>query len=68
VAFGEASPFGVWGVPKGRNFYTQAQAMESPHMISRAERFANELMQTYKDVQAVRDLDDEIHTSKEESS
>ena len=37
-------------------------------MISRAERFANELMQTYKDVQAVRDLDDEIHTSKEESS
>ena len=37
-------------------------------MISRAERFANELMHTHKDVQAVRDLQEEINTSKEDSS
>ena len=50
-------------VKEGRDFYTKAQAMQSPHIVRRAQRFVNELVRYYGDVQIVRDLYEEIHTA-----
>lgn len=52
-------------VKEGRDFYTQAQAMQSPHIISRARRFATGLMNDYKEVQVVKDFYEEVHSSRE---
>jgi tetratricopeptide (TPR) repeat protein len=52
-------------VKEGRDFYTQAQAMQSPHIISRAKRFANGLMKDYKDVQVVKDFYEEVNPGGE---
>ena len=49
-------------VKEGRDFYTQAQAMQSPHIISRAKRFASGLMKDYKDVQVVKDFYEEVNS------
>lgn len=49
-------------VKEGHNFYVKAQAMQSPHILSRARRFANGLMQDFNDVQAVKDLCEEVNT------
>jgi tetratricopeptide (TPR) repeat protein len=54
-------------VKEGRDFYTQAQAMQSPHIISRAKRFANGLMKDYKDVQVVKDFYEEVNPGGEVS-
>ena len=50
---------------EGRDFYTQAQAMQSPHVIRRAKRFANGLIEDYKDVQAVKDFYEEVNPGGE---
>ncbi len=43
-------------VEEGRDFYTKAQAMQSPHIVRRARRFVNGLMKDYRDLQMVKDL------------
>ena len=48
-------------VKEGHHFYAQAQAMQSPHIISRAKRFANGLIKDYKDVQVVKDFYEEVN-------
>jgi tetratricopeptide (TPR) repeat protein len=52
-------------VNEGRAFYAQAQAMQSPHIISRAKRFANGLMNDYNDVQLVKDFYEEVNPAGE---
>jgi tetratricopeptide (TPR) repeat protein len=52
-------------VKEGRDFYTQAQAMQSPHILSRAKRFASGLLNDAKDVQVVKDFYDEVHSGEE---
>ncbi len=52
-------------VNEGRDFYVMAQAMQSPHILTRAKRFANGLMKNYKDVQAVKDFYEEVNTAGE---
>jgi hypothetical protein len=47
-------------VKEGRDFYTKAQAMQSPHTAKRARHFVNGLIRDYSDIQIVRDLFDEI--------
>jgi tetratricopeptide (TPR) repeat protein len=48
-------------VKEGRAFYTKAQAMQSPHVITRAKRFASGLKRDYKDVQSVKDFYEEVN-------
>jgi hypothetical protein len=36
--------------------------MQSPHIVTRAKRFANGLMRDYKDIQAVKDFYEEVNT------
>ena len=52
-------------VKEGRAFYVKAQAMQSPHILTRAKRFANDLMKDYKDIQIVKDFHEEVHTTGE---
>ncbi len=52
-------------VKEGRDFYMRALAMQSPHILTRAKRFANGLMKNYKDVQAVKDFYEEVNTAGE---
>ncbi|HVB25984.1 MAG TPA: helix-turn-helix transcriptional regulator [Ktedonobacteraceae bacterium] len=49
-------------VEEGRDFYRQAQAMQSPHIIKRAKRFANGLLKDHKDVQVVKDFYEEVNS------
>jgi tetratricopeptide (TPR) repeat protein len=51
-------------VKEGHDFYTRAQAMQSPHIISRAKRFASGLLNDAKDVQVVKDFYDEVHSGE----
>jgi tetratricopeptide (TPR) repeat protein len=51
------------GVKKGRDFYAKAEEMQSPHIVTRAKRFARELMHDYKDVQVVKDFSEEVNTA-----
>jgi len=39
--------------------------MQSPHILTRAKRFANGLMKNNKDVQVVKDLYEEVHPADE---
>ncbi|MBE3561133.1 MAG: helix-turn-helix transcriptional regulator [Ktedonobacteraceae bacterium] len=48
-------------VKEGRDFYVKAQALQSPHVLTRARRFVSSLMRDYEDVQQVRDLHEEIN-------
>jgi hypothetical protein len=50
-------------VKEGRVFYLKALAMQSPHMVTRAKRFAHGFLTDtdYKDVQVVKDFHEEIH-------
>lgn len=52
-------------VREGRDFYTKAQAMQSPHIVRRARRFVNGLMRDYKDLQIVKDLYEEVNATGE---
>lgn len=52
-------------IKEGRDFYAKAQIMQSPHIVTRAKRFANGLMKTYKEVQAVKDFYEEVNTAGE---
>lgn len=52
-------------VEEGRDFYVKAQAMQSPHILTRARRFANGLMKNYKHIQAVKDFYEEANTAGE---
>ena len=52
-------------VKEGRDFYLKAQTMQSPHILTRARRFANGLLKNYKDVQVVRDFYEEVNTTGE---
>ena len=52
-------------VKEARDFYTQAQAMQSPHIMTRAKRFASGLLNDYKDVQLVKDFYEEVKTAGE---
>ena len=47
---------------EGRDFYVKAHAMQSPHILARARRFANGLMRDYEDIQVVKDLYEEANT------
>jgi tetratricopeptide (TPR) repeat protein len=47
-------------VKEGRDFYVKAQAMQSPHILTRARRFANGLIKDHKDVQVVKDFYEEV--------
>jgi tetratricopeptide (TPR) repeat protein len=53
-------------VKEGRDFYAKAQAMQSPHIVTRAKRFANGLIREYKDVQVVKDFYEEVNVEGEE--
>lgn len=48
-------------VKEGRVFHLKAQAMQSPHMVTRAKRFAHGFLTDYKDVQVVKDFYEEIN-------
>jgi transcriptional regulator with XRE-family HTH domain len=48
-------------VKEGHDFYTKAQEMQSPHMVTRAKRFVQGLMEDYQDVPMVKDFDEEVH-------
>lgn len=50
-------------VKEGHDFYVKAQAMQSPHILARAKRFANGLMKDCKDIQVVKDLYEEVNTT-----
>jgi transcriptional regulator with XRE-family HTH domain len=52
-------------VKEGRAFYVKAQTMQSPHALTRAKRFANDLIKDYKDVQIVKNLHEEVHAAGE---
>lgn len=54
-------------VKEGRAFYEKAQTMQSPHILTRAKRFANGLMTHYKDVQVVKDFYEEVNAAGEVS-
>ncbi len=53
-------------VREGRDFYAKAQAMQSPHIVTRSKRFANRLMKDYKDVQVVKDFYEEVNRAEED--
>src|SRR5581483_5759878 len=48
-------------VKEGRDFYMKAQVMQSPHIVTRAKRFAHELMKDYENIQVVSDLYEEAN-------
>lgn len=50
-------------VKEGHDFYVKAQAMQSPHIITRAKRFANGLMEDYPNIQVVKDLYEEVNVA-----
>jgi tetratricopeptide (TPR) repeat protein len=52
-------------VKEGRDFYVKAQAMQSPHMLTRVKRLASGLMKDYKGVQAVKDFYEEVNATGE---
>jgi hypothetical protein len=52
-------------VKEGRDFYLKAQTMQSPHILTRARRFANGLLKNYKEVQVVKDFYEEVNTTGE---
>lgn len=52
-------------VKEGHDFYVEAQTMQSPHILTRARRFAHGLMGDHKDIQAVKDLNEEINATGE---
>lgn len=54
-------------IKEGRDFYAKAEEMQSPHIVTRAKRFARGLMQDYKDVQMVKDFYEEVNTAGEVS-
>jgi transcriptional regulator with XRE-family HTH domain len=47
-------------VKEGRAFYVKAQAMQSPHILTRAKQFANDLMKDHKGIQIVKDFHEEV--------
>lgn len=47
-------------IKEGREFYARAKAMQSPHILTRAKRFANTMIYDYRDVQIVKDFYEEI--------
>ncbi len=52
-------------VKEGRDFYGKAQVMQSPHILTRAKRFAAGLMKQCKDVQTVKDFYEEVNATRE---
>jgi hypothetical protein len=48
-------------VHEGREFLTRAQVMQSPHILNRVQTFANNLQQSYKDVQSVKEFVEEVN-------
>jgi len=52
-------------VKEGRNFYVKALAMQSPQMVTRAQRFANGLLKGHQDIHAVKDFHEEINGTGE---
>src|SRR6266567_2307875 len=50
---------------EGHDFYVKAHAMQSPHILARAKRFAHGLMEDHKNIQVVKDLYEEVNTAGE---
>lgn len=48
-------------IKEGCDFYEKAQAMQSPHALTRAKRFARGLMRDYNDVQLVKNFYEEVN-------
>jgi len=52
-------------VKEGRDLYMKAQALQSPHILTRVRRLANNLMESHGDVQVVRDFYEETQATGE---